>query len=100
MKPSMLCVAAFTGLLAIQGCVRTGRGSSPNLLPKMGLNRGRPTDDNRPLADGVGLKLVHGKQEPATLLARDGTTCGVSKKKFDSTRPGMSVWCAWSDKGR
>ena len=100
MKRSILCVAALAGLLAIPACVRIGRGSPPNLVPKTGLNRGAVSDENRPLVDGLGLKPVHGKEEPATLLARDGTSCTVSKKKFDSTRLGTSAWCAWTEKSR
>jgi len=38
-----------------------------------------------------------GKEKPTRLVARDGTRCIVSQKKFDSTVLGASVWCIWMD---
>jgi hypothetical protein len=49
---------------------------------------------------GYGLEPVHGQEDPATLIARDGTTCTVDKTKYDSTRIGKSVWCTWIERRR
>ena len=44
---------------------------------------------------GFGRKIVMGKEEPATLVARDGTRCLVTKERFDQVRQGEDVWCDW-----
>ena len=40
-------------------------------------------------------KAVVGKEEPGTLLARDGSRCLVTKERFDQVRQGDEVWCDW-----
>ena len=98
MKASVLPAFALVAFAVTQGCnLKLGRGSPPQMLPKAGLNGGKPSETKGASADGYGVKRVYGKQEPANLIARDGTNCGVSKKKYDSTRIGTSVWCIWSD---
>ena len=100
MKPSILRVTILVAIVGTQGCVRLTRNSPPDLLPRMPLTSEPPTDDNRPLPEGYARKLVHGKENPTLLIARDGTSCTVSKKKFDSTRIGAPVWCSWIDRNR
>lgn len=49
--------------------------------------------------DGPGNKVVTGKEEPATLVAVDGTLCLVPADKFDRTKSGDRVWCNWRQRG-
>ena len=49
---------------------------------------------------GFAPKVVENKRKPTRLVARDGTSCVVSDKKFNSTEPGESVWCTWFDTDR
>lgn len=53
----------------------------------------------------LGLVVSHAcvcpmRRGEGRLIARDGTTCVVSKKKFHSTQVGMNVWCTWTDPAR
>lgn len=98
MKASMLratLVATGCCVLIAHGCMwRRGRGVSPELLPP-----DKTTSPSRSLngaREGFGLKEVVGKQEPARFIARDGTTCLVSRDKYDSTALGAAVWCNWT----
>lgn len=52
-----------------------------------------------PAADtpALGSKRVYGKQPPNRLLAHDGTSCIVSREKFENTAIGTSIWCVWTD---
>jgi hypothetical protein len=49
--------------------------------------------------DGLGNKVVSGKEEPATLVAVDGTLCTVPAPRFDRIKPGDRVWCNWRPRG-
>ena len=92
---------AVAALLAAQGCILdVKRGGGPQLI--RGRYHGRDTGPagKRSLTDGFGPKSVEGKQPPTRLLARDGTSCSVPKKKFDRTVVGASVWCTWIDTNR
>lgn len=101
MKASTLAAIGLVALVATQGCsFKFGRGAQPNLLPEMGLKSGQSTNRDGVSGQGYGLKQVKGKQEPTSLIARDGTTCTASKSKFDSTIIGRSVWCNWIDQKR
>lgn len=83
-------------VLASSGCsFAFGRDRSPITLPTPTMERRSSGTGNRDAADAFGPKKVYGKQDPSVLIARDGTTCSVSKHKYDSTRIGASVWCAW-----
>ena len=44
---------------------------------------------------GLSRKPVSGKEEPATLLARDGSRCIVTEKRFKEVALGEQVTCAW-----
>ena len=88
---------AASALLVAQGCMFVyKRGGMPDLIDGR-YDRPEPRADSPPLPDRWGHKTVEGKEPPARLLARDGTSCTVSKKKFESTVLGASVWCAWID---
>ena len=43
----------------------------------------------------VASKTVYGKESPSTLVANDGSRCTVTSKKFEKTREGDRVLCAW-----
>jgi hypothetical protein len=97
--PRAVLLAAF---VCVPGCnVKVRWGGPPDMLPRVGLTDGRSsTDQSARAIEAYGLKPVNGKEEPHTLIARDGTTCTVSKEKFESTRIGTSVWCTWIDRRR
>jgi hypothetical protein len=101
-KALVLRVLLFTALLGAQACSLDWlRGGASDLLPKPGANEGSPAAGrNIRATEGYALKLVHGKEDPATLIARDGTTCSVDKKKYDSAKVGKPVWCTWIERRR
>jgi hypothetical protein len=102
MKGPILRAVLLAALVCVPGCVKVGWGGPPDMLPKMGLTDGgsSSTNQNARATEAFGLKLVNGKEEPTTLIARDGTTCTVSKDKYDSTKIGTSAWCTWIDRRR
>src|SRR5690348_16738758 len=84
-KASVLRVVLLAALLGTQACNVKWLGAGKSLLPEAGVNEGSPsTGRNARSSEGYGLKPVHGKEDPATLIARDGTTCTVDKKKYES----------------
>ena len=86
---------AVSVLLVAQGCMFVyKRGGRPDLIGGR-YDRPEARAGSSPLPDRFGPKAVEGKQPPSRLLARDGTSCSVSKKKFESAVLGSSVWCAW-----
>lgn len=48
---------------------------------------------------GPGNKTVTAKEEPATLVAVDGTQCLVTPARFDRVKTGDRVWCNWMPRG-
>jgi len=100
-KASVFRVVLLAALLGTQACNVRWLGKGKSLLPEPGDNQGSPsTGRNARLTQGYGLKSVHGKEDPATLIARDGTTCTVDKKKYESTKIGKSAWCTWIERRR
>jgi hypothetical protein len=99
-KASVFRVVLLATLLGTQACNVRWLGGGKSLLPS-GVNEGSPsTGRNARSTEGYGRKPVHGKEDPSTLIARDGTTCTVGKKKYDSTRVGKSAWCTWIERRR
>ena len=47
------------------------------------------------LADGLSLKQVAGKEEPATLIAEDRSRCTVPASRFRNTEIGSRAICDW-----
>jgi hypothetical protein len=95
MNASILRAAAVVVLVVTPGCVyKFRRGGPPDVLPERGNTNGATSAGQ---TDGFGLKSVYAKQPPFRLIARDGTSCTVSEKKFESTRLGASVWCTWAN---
>jgi hypothetical protein len=92
-------------LTVAAGCVRplvpgsTGVFPPNDVLPKRpGTSVGKP-DSASSIRSGFSRKLVSGKESPSQLIARDGSRCTVSAKRFEDTREGEQVWCAWTDGG-
>jgi hypothetical protein len=60
-------------------------------LPSRAYHAARGTTGNAVL----GQKVVHGKQDPATLIAVDGSKCIVPEKRFREVVVGEKVVCGW-----
>ena len=87
-------------LVAAQGCmyIPASKGGRGIELATDRARVNKSTRDDR--TGGFGPKAVTGKREPTRLIARDGTSCVVSEKKFQSTALGTSIWCTWFDADR
>ena len=84
-------------LVLAQGCVlAVGHGSRVPFSRDRARSSGAPERGRQ----GFGPKAVEGKESPNRLVARDGTSCVVSEKKYESTGLGASVWCTWVDTNR
>jgi hypothetical protein len=100
-KASIVRVVFLSALVGTQACVRIGRAGTAKPLPEPGVNKGSPSAGrNARSPEAYGLEPVHGKEDPATLIARDGTTCTVGKKKYESTQIGKSACCTWIERRR
>lgn len=73
----VISVLALSVLLA--GCVRTIAGI-------VGESVGVPLGD----------KVVSSKVEPNVLVAMDGTSCTVSKERWEKAEVGGRYFCSWS----
>lgn len=83
---------ALTLVIVLAGC----SPNQPELWPRPdGGDRELP--NNRPPAseNALAQKAVHAKEEPATLIAADRTSCQVTSQKFRETIIGTKVWCLW-----
>jgi hypothetical protein len=87
-------------LVAAQGCMyipasKGGRGI------ELASDRGRVgSSAQESRRTGFEPKTVTGKREPSRLIARDGSSCVVPQKRFQSTTLGTSAWCTWFDTDR
>lgn len=98
MTVSTIRAVGVVALVVSQACMipAGGGGSRPDNLPRGVQSKDSPSR----LSEGFGPKSVQGKEPPMRLLARDGTSCVVSRKKYESTPIGRSVWCTWTDTNR
>ena len=97
MTASTCRVIGVALLVLAQGCtLAVGRGS------RVPFSRDRMRSSAAPERgkQGFGPKAVEGTEPPNRLVARDGTSCAVSEKKYQSTALGASVWCTWVDTKR
>jgi hypothetical protein len=85
MRP-LLCMLA----LSLLGCL-PARTTRPDLGGRGGGYSTGGTTGNAVL----GQKVVHGKQDPATLIAVDGSKCIVPEKRFREVVVGEKVVCGW-----
>ena len=94
--PALRAVVAFLCLAAV-ACVIPGGIQQGSLEPASARGDGDipGTGGGRARELPVASKPVSGKEAPATLFAVDGTRCTVTKKKFEETREGDRVLCAW-----
>lgn len=98
-KASVFRVVLLTALFGTQACNFRWLGKGETLLPT--ADQGSPASGRSARSiEGYGLKSVHGKEDPGTLIARDGTTCTVGKEKYESAQIGKSVWCTWIERRR
>jgi hypothetical protein len=42
-------------------------------------------------------KIVQGKEEPATLVAADGSRCTTTPSRFREIAIGEHAWCVWRE---
>jgi hypothetical protein len=101
-RPIARAFALALGILLVsESCyLDFKRGGGPR--PTLGRYNGREGGprSERTLADGFGPKIVEDKRPPTRLIARDRTSCVVSKNKYDATALGTTVWCTWIDMDR
>jgi hypothetical protein len=89
-------------LVALGGCRSTRRGagtSGSDPSAGRGVMESLPgqRQATTPAAQvTASRKKVNGKEEPATLIAIDKSTCAVTADKFKDTRIGDMVICTWS----
>ena len=92
--------AVVLGLLIVsQACYLDFRGPGRPRVVAYPVGSSKTTGE-KSLANGFGSKIVEDKKPPTRLVARDGTSCVVSDKKYHSTNLGASVWCTWFDTNR
>jgi hypothetical protein len=94
---------AIAAVLAVgvSGCFRPQFPGSDRVFPSTEVLPRRPGVDAKSPQEGSTMatpasKQVSDKEAPVTLIARDGSRCSVTAKRFASTREGDVVWCAWA----
>lgn len=84
--------AAFVlSLMALCACGLSGNVPRPNDGPP-----GVGAASDPPEEEGPTLKVVGGKRSPDILVARDRTTCRVSRERFREVDVGTEQYCDWS----
>jgi len=75
-------------------------GPRPLEMPGPGVDprrAGRP-EENRNVTQvdhGLAAKVVAGKEEPATLIAKDRSRCTVPEQRFREIQVGETALCPW-----
>jgi hypothetical protein len=94
---SALVTVGLTSLGAcrVQPLTIPGKARDPREMPGSTANRG--ANDVEP---AVASKRVAAKEAPLTLIAEDGARCTVTESKFNNTRVGDTVFCAWRTSDR
>ena len=90
LKPGLV----FTALLLVAGCWLPRAEQQWPPRPRIG-DREPPQSGPELAGASFAQKVVSGKEEPATLIASDRTTCTVPEKKFRETTLGTKAWCDW-----
>jgi hypothetical protein len=92
-----LALLALTSLGACrpQPLTIPGKARDPRETPGSTSNRG-PGD----VEPAVASKRVAAKEAPLTLVADDGSRCSVNESKYNNTRIGDAVFCAWRTSDR
>ena len=88
-------IVVVVALTLASGCAKqpTNLGFPPRTTGKVpGVTA---TGTGTGLADGLALKQVAGKEEPATLIAEDRSRCTVPASRFRNTEIGSRAICDW-----
>lgn len=103
MTPRVLpSTIALVATLAAAGCVRPifpgsqqvfARGNERQNQPGVTAAPNVPGTSRPDSSLGLARQQVKGKEEPATLIAVDGTRCTVSEARFRDVAHGDKVWC-------
>ena len=80
-------------VVLLAGCIPNQPESWP--AGREGGDRELPRNRPATAENGLAQKVVNAKQEPATLIAADRTSCQVTTEKFRETIVGTKVWCLW-----
>jgi hypothetical protein len=88
-------------VMGATGCVRPAFPGSERFFPSRDVLPRRPGSDTTSAQDGSAMamparKQVSDKEAPSSLIARDGSRCTVTAKRFSETRVGEEAWCAWT----
>ncbi len=91
LKPSLVLVA----LAILTGCGLPH--AEKQWPPRPGIGDREPPKAAPNIGDASALaqKVVSAKEEPATLIAADRSSCVVTEKKFRETALGTKAWCNW-----
>ncbi len=78
----------------------TCAGPRPLEIPGPGVNprhAGRPPENQNvtQVDHGFAAKIVAGKEEPTTLIAKDGSRCTVPEPRFREIQIGENALCPW-----
>lgn len=88
--------AAFVlSLMALSACGLSGNVPRPTDGPA-----GIGAASDPPEEEGPTLKVVGGKRSPDILIARDRTTCRVSRERYLEVEVGTEQYCDWSRRKR
>jgi hypothetical protein len=92
----VLACASVAVLATTSGCIYPVAARGPRFgMDTLSIRR-PPRDHGRiPETFSVSEKRVGGKEEPATLIAEDGSRCTVTKRRFRTTQVGQFAVCAW-----
>ena len=90
LKPRLTLIA----LILVAGCGLPHAEQQWPPRPRIGDRE--PPQSGPELAGAIlSQKVVSGKEEPATLIASDRSSCTVPEKKFRETTLGSKAWCNW-----
>jgi hypothetical protein len=81
------CMVVALGCSRMQTLKKPGSGGDRQMPGASSVGGGAKGD--------LGRKAVYGKQDPATLVAKDGSRCAVTEQRYQETAIGELVWCSW-----
>lgn len=88
-------------VLSIAACTHRSRMAGPGAVRGSGTPAAAalPTPTGQPASakstPNASIKRVSGKEEPATLIAADRSSCTVTPNRFRNTKVGDSALCDW-----
>ena len=84
----------LVALITLAGCGLPHTEKQWPPQPRIG-DRELPQSGPELAGASLAQKTVSAKEDPATLVASDRTSCTVPEKKFRETTIGSKVWCNW-----